>query len=211
MKVCVDVCCGLGGFSQAFKEDPNWKVVTIDVEKKFNPTVCVDITKIDWAKFKEEYLEGKSPDVLLMSPPCERNSIACSQWPKKGIRKALEIVAACMEAVVILQPKAWLLENPKGRLRWFLGKPPQSIRYSDYDYFYRTVKQTDFWGNIGFPMVKKERPLKIGHVEKGWFRKGWGWDIPRKPSERSKIPEGVSKAVKKGMDNFFQLSESERK
>jgi hypothetical protein len=193
-KLCIDLCAGLGGFSQAFKLDPEWEVVTVELNKKQKPIICADVRHLPLK-------ENLQPDCLLASPPCERNSIACSQWPKKGIGLALEVVGACLEAVVFLKPKKWILENPKGRLRWFMQVPPKStINYCDYDQYYKTVKATDFWGNISLPMVKKQNPLKIGHVEKGWFRKGWGWDIPTKASERAKIPLGVSQAVKEGVE-----------
>jgi hypothetical protein len=200
-KICVDLCAGLEGFSRTFKKDPSWKVITVDFNPKFNPTVCADVTTINWKEFQQNILEGKQPDFLCMGPPCERNSIACSQWSKPGIGKALSIVGACLEAVIALKPKAWLLENPKGRLRWFMPVPPKStINYCDYDQFYRTVKATDLWGNVSLPMVVNQRPLKIGHVEKSWFRKGWGWDIPRDAAHRAEMPEGFSLAVKKAVE-----------
>lgn len=179
----IDLCCGLKGFSQAFPQD---EVVTIDIERKFKPSIIADVRYLPLK-------ENLQPELLLMSPPCERNSIACPQWPKKGIRQSLDIVGACLETVIFLKPKYWLLENPKGRLRWFIGKPKQTINYSDFDMNYRAIKPTDLWGNLPLPMVKFQRPLKVGHVEKGWFRRGWNWDIPRE--DRSAIPLGVSLAV----------------
>lgn len=194
----VDLCCGLKGFSQAFA-DAGWKVVTVDIEPKFNPTVIADITAIDWLQFKRDYLDDKSPDVLLASPPCERFSIACPEWPKKGIKKAMEVVGACFEAVTILKPKYWLIENPRGRLRWFLGTPKQTIRYSDFDLSYPVNKLTDLWGNIPLPMVKHERPIHTGHFDQGWMRKhDWGYALPRNAKDRAKIPLGVSQAVFEG-------------
>jgi len=198
-KLCMDLCSGKGGFSQAFVQ-AGWQVITVDIEAKFKPTVIADITKIDWEQFKRDYLHDESPDVLLESPPCERFSIACPQWPKLGIKKAMEIVGACLEAVVILKPKYWLLENPRGRLRWFLGKPGKTIRYSDYDLETKAEKLTDFWGNIPLPMVKHERFLNVGHVEKHWF----ATYVSTSPSERAKIPLGVSQAVLQGVETSME-------
>lgn len=197
-KLCIDLCAGLGGFSRAFKTDPEWEVITVEINKKQKPTICADVRHLPLK-------HNLTPDCLLMGPPCERNSIACAQWPKRGIGLALEVVGACLEAVVSLKPKAWLMENPKGRLRWFIPVPPKStVNYCDYDQFYRTVKATDLWGNVSLPMVERHRPLKIGHVDKAWFRKGWGWDIPRDAAHRAEMPEGFSQAVKKGVE--FKLT-----
>ena len=94
----------------------------------------------------------------MASPPCERFSIANRRFPKKGIKKALEIVGACLEAMVELETKYWVLENPKGRLRWFLGKPSHTIHLSNYGGKY--MKPTDLWGNVELPMLTKVLPYE---------------------------------------------------
>jgi hypothetical protein len=85
-KLCIDLCTGRGGFSKSFK-NAGWWVVGIDVEKKHRPTIVADVRYLPLR-------ENLEPDVLVMSPPCQRFSIACPQWPKKGIKLALEIVGA---------------------------------------------------------------------------------------------------------------------
>lgn len=190
MKLCIDLCSGYGGFSQAFQDKEGWEVVTIDIKRRFKPTIVADVVHLPLR-------DGVRPDALLMSPPCQRFSVACPQWPKHGIMKALQMVGACLEAVVKLKPEKWLLENPRGRLRWFLGKPRQTIRYSDYDISYVVQKVTDFWGNILFPMVKGERRIKVGHISKGW-----GHIVSRSRAKRSLIPRGVSEAVFEGVNRI---------
>lgn len=192
MKLCIDLCAGLGGFSQAFKP-PEWEVIKIDIERKFKPTIIADVCHLPLKKNLE-------PDVLLASPPCQRFSLACLQWPKKGIGKALEMVGACLEAVVYLKPKRWLLENPRGRLRWFIGKPKQTIRYSNYDLETKTEKLTDFWGNIPFPMVKHERRIKRKKIREHLKRlHRWEDYYPHDQAKRAFIPKGVSNAVLEGV------------
>lgn len=175
--LCIDLCSGEGGFSEAFRED--YEVVTIDVEKKFKPSIVADVNYLPLKK-------NLNPEVLLMSPPCTRFSLACKHWPKKGIKEALMLVGACLEAVDYLKPRLWLLENPKARLRWFIGKPKQSIRYSDFDTQYVAVKPTDLWGNIPLPLAKGIRKGHVGHYLKSW------------PNRDAKIPLGVSEAVLEG-------------
>ena len=197
------------GFSQAFL-DAGWEVVTVDIDPKFNPTVVADVTEIDWQKFKHDVLHDRTPDVLLAGPPCERFSIACRTWPKMGIKKAMELVGACFEAVAILKPKFWLIENPMGRLRWFLGKPGMTIRQCDYGAPYE--KKTDLWGNIKLPMLEKTRQAEFWVFKEGHFN-------AKKPKPvanffihgtsgsgngkavRSKIPLGVSQAVLQGVES----------
>ena len=68
----------------------------------------------------------------------------------------MEIVGACLEAVVYLKPHYWLLENPKGRLRWFMKTKPVAT-FNLGDYGYRTIKPTDLWGNLSLPLVDFHR------------------------------------------------------
>jgi hypothetical protein len=191
-KLVIDLCAGKEGFSQAFREDPEYEVVTLDVNKKFKPTVCADVRHLPFKK-------GLAPDIMLAGPPCERFSIAMPTWPKMGIQLGMHLVGAVFEAVPYLQPKAYLIENPMGRLRWFLGTPKQTIRYSDYDMKYRAQKKTDMWGNFSLPMAKVMRHLYIGHFEKGWF----ATYMPRDPAGRAQAPLGVSKAIKEGAEQYL--------
>ena len=217
MRVCVDLCSGLGGFSQSFVNH-GWKVVTVDIEPKFKPTVVGDVTKIDWNEFKQTWLNGESPDVLLASPPCERFSIACRTWPKMGIKKAMELVGACFEAVAILKPKCWLIENPMGRLRWFLGKPGMTIRQCDYGAPYE--KKTDLWGNIFLPLLEGTKDAKFWVFKEGHFNAKKPKPTPNffihgtsgsgnGKALRAKIPLGVSEAVYESCQRLFsEIQES---
>jgi len=195
VKLCIDLCAGLGGFSQAFRDDPeNWEVITVELNKKQRPTICADVRYLPLK-------ENLQPDLLLMSPPCQRWSIANPNWPLKGIKIACEIVGACLESVATLKPKRWIMENPRGRLRWIIGNPKHTIRYSDYDFNYPLQKATDFWGNVNLPMVKGIRRPPVGHLPKGWFRPKIGnRQLFPKQADRAKVPLGVSLAVKEGAE-----------
>ena len=45
-KICVDLCSGLGGFSQAFVDDPDWFVVRIDITKKSGVNIIADVKNL---------------------------------------------------------------------------------------------------------------------------------------------------------------------
>jgi hypothetical protein len=192
-KLVIDLCSGLEGFSQAFKNNPDYQVITIELDKKFKPTICADIRYLPLQP-------NLKPKALLMSPPCNHFSFACLQFPRVGVKLALEIVGACFEAVAYLKPEKWLIENPRGRLRHILGKPKQTIRYSDYDKEIKWMKTTDFWGNIMFPMSKGERRMQhttgLTHLERLRM-----FPANKKLSaERAKVPMGVSMAVKEAIE-----------
>jgi hypothetical protein len=210
VKLCIDLCSGLGGFSQAFKDNPEWEVVRIDIERKFKPDVCADVRFLPLKP-------GLSPELLLMSPPCERFSLAAfgagnTKFPGKGIRLALEIVGACLEFVNESKAKFWLMENPRGRLRYFIGKPPNTVDYRNYGG--KRSKPTDLWGNVPFSLLlsdkrqkidwlklAKESPLfsdylDLPEIERAYWRhRSWEVDTHGSAPERARIPYGLSQAI----------------
>ena len=207
-KLCIDLCSGLGGFSQAFV-DAGWEVVTVDIDPSFNPTVCADILTLSASdietKTKLRAFSAYEKVVVVASPPCERFSRAHALWPKKGIRKALEIAGACIELIINIQPKYWCLENPKARLRWFIGEPPHSVQLSDYGHNgagagrrrneWGTAKPTDLWGNIPFPMVEAQRLVKLRGPNEGGPR-----------AKKAEMPYGLSQAILEAVDPEIKLA-----
>jgi site-specific DNA-cytosine methylase len=195
MKVCLDLCSGLGGFSQAFV-DAGWKVVRIDNNPKFREVPFTEIYDIcDLETFFGSLMDRyPNPTVILASPPCERFSIANRMFPKVGIRKALEIVGSVFEIIATLRPKYWIVENPKGRLRWFLGTPNSSIHLSDYGSKY--LKPTDLWHNLTFKLIEAERPYEPSWSStKNNMKGSTGLLRLHDPAKRALIPYGLSKAV----------------
>ena len=185
MKLCIDLCCGLGGFSQAFMEDADWEVIRIDISDKLNANIIADICDLPLK-------ENLKPDVLLMSPPCERFSIANSRWPQHGIGEAMTLVGACLEAVIWLKPKYWCLENPKGRLRWFMPwQPASTINLGDYGC--KIMKPSDLWGNIPLGLVPNVGTVKGIDAQRAITGKDpWMRSSP----SRAEMPYKLSEAIK---------------
>ena len=201
MKLTIDLCSGLGGLSQAFK-DEGWEVVTVDDNPKFNPTICADIRKVTSQDIAGATRLQNFPEyeivVIVASPPCQRFSIANPLWPKKGIGEAMEIVGACLELIAEIKPKFWLLENPRGRLRWFLGKPYSSFNLKGLGY--RTCKPTDLWGNVPFGLIPDGGKNNDFRGRKYPAPKGSYFGQVRSPALRAKMPYGLSKAVLEAVD-----------
>lgn len=204
MKLCLDLCSGLGGFSQAFLDD-GWDVIRIEKDEKFKDvpnTVIADVCDLDAIK---KIVGNRKVDVLLASPPCERFSIMGGSFPKKGIGNALAVVGACLEAVVALNPDYWLIENPKARLRWFLGTPQTTIRQIDFGG--KLPKPTDLWGNICLPMLNRTHPPMKGHGPTERRKLGCPM-IGSNSAENAKIPFGLSQIV---LDCSKQKHEAKQK
>ncbi len=188
--LCIDLCSGLGGFSKAFV-DAGWEVVTVDVEPKFKPTFVADVCElIERPDFFGAY---RYPDVLLASPPCNKFSVANTHgWPQWGIKKAMEVAGACFEAVARLEPKWWLIENPRGKLRKLAPFPPaMTIRYSDWSQSQPSQKPTDLWGNISLPIAPTHRRPASGSNQTALWHARYTNDA----AETAKVPIEVSQAV----------------
>ncbi|MDG6949179.1 MAG: DNA cytosine methyltransferase [Nitrososphaerota archaeon] len=201
-KLCIDLCSGSGDFSQAFV-DAGYEVVRIDNNPQFNEvphTIIADVLTYDFTE-----LAKREPLVVIASPPCERFSLANSSWPRPGIGKALQVVGGCLEAIIALKPKYWALENPKARLRWFLGAPPHSIRLSDYGHKTpinrnrRPYKLTDVWGNIPFKMLLQTNVIEIA-------RYGVPFGNKEGRAKRARMPYGLSQAILEAVDPEIKLA-----
>jgi hypothetical protein len=185
MKV-LDLCSGIGGASRAFV-DRGHEVVTLDIDSKFNPTICMDIREYHGVK--------GSFDVVLAAPPCTVFSLASSRWHWKYIDtsfdkkiEALQIVKACFRIFKEIEPHFYVLENPRGFLRRFIGLPTETIYYSSYGYNFK--KSTDLWHNLPKTLKRPYIPPPINYNGKSKirdFRVG-----PRDPAIRAEWPYQLS-------------------
>jgi len=205
--IVYDLECGMKGWSQAF-EDRGHKVVSVDIDKKFKPTVAVDINELDGIVMVR--IHGR-PDVVLASPPCNKFSVASlyHNWEKTtGLpkndqtREAIRLVGNTIKVIMELQPKYWFLENPRGMMRRVLGPPATTVTYCQYGE--RIMKPTDLWGV--FPKAFKPLSCKNGDPcherarrssQKGTqgIVKNKFYNKYRAAEIRAKVPYGLSKAV----------------
>ena len=154
MKV-LDLFCGLKGWTSAFEERGH-EVITVDIEGKFNPTITKDIMLCTIEDFKQ-YLPF---DLVLASPPCNCFSVASiyRHWkdgqPKdEQTRQSIRLVQHTFDLIKEINPKWWLVENPRGMLRTVIGKPNYEITQCQYG---RSImKPTDLWGKLPASFIPK--------------------------------------------------------
>lgn len=166
MKV-IDLFCGLGGWSAAFKERGH-DVFTLDKSKRFNPTLCKDILDVKASDFPQR------PDIILASPPCEGFSrlryafnwktsevgehIPISVKSKLGIKILQKTVALICK----LEPKYFIIENPAGKMRHMAEVRDLERRTITYcRYGSDAQKPTDLWGCFPPSLILRE-PCKAG-------------------------------------------------
>lgn len=139
----LDLCAGTGSVQRAL---PGTQVISVDMNSKYNPTICADVTQWDYKVFPKGYF-----DVVWASPPCTHYSPAKSIG-KRDFRKYDPIVKRCLEMINYYKPKYWFMENPgKGghlHRRPFMkpwNKYLHECCYCRYGYSYR--KSTHIWTN----------------------------------------------------------------
>lgn len=148
MKV-LDLFAGKGGWSQAFR-DRGHDVTRVEIDERYEAERHADILDLTQQDLAGEW------DIVLASPPCERFSIAShgTHWEPLDTGFAPRTTAAiegtrlALHALYLinsLQPKAAIMENPRGLMRKILPvKPLVTVWYCRYGDL-RAAKPTDLW------------------------------------------------------------------
>src|SRR5208282_5306335 len=121
--VFLDLCSGLGGASQPAL-DRGWRVIRVDIDPRFKPTIVADVRALPLKPFHV--------DVLWASPPCQ-------EFSKFGLRcffpnppaPDLSLVQGIWEFIDFLRPRYWVVENVWASRPWLTkifgpvrAKPP---------------------------------------------------------------------------------------
>ncbi len=138
---------------------------------------------------------------ILAAPPCTMFAASGARWKRteEQMKEALAIVDACLRFVAICRPKFWVLENPVGNLKNWIGKPKFYFNPCDFGDPY--TKKTCLWGNFIPPLplfVGKDLSVFPSEGSKLW--KNYGGKSDKTKEIRSKTPEGFAKA-------FFQANQ----
>ena len=151
MKV-LEVYCGTKSFSKVCIERGH-QTFTIDFNPKFKPDLCCDMLYFNKKLLPKEW---RKPDIIWFSPPCETFSLSGNSMymgfptkPKTYIGLALAF--KCIELIQQLNPKYWIIENPRAALRnvWFM-KPLFKTSVSYCQYGDTKMKPTDIFNNFNF-------------------------------------------------------------
>lgn len=150
-----------------------WETLTSDIDDQFSTDYCVDVMNFDTSKVPYQV------DFLWASPPCETFSVASlgHHWdggkgayaPKtKACLDGIERVKKTISIIKELEPKYWIIENPRGVLRkmpFMQGFRRVTVTYCQYGD--TRMKPTDLWTNIPEeiwmprPMCKNGQPCHV--------------------------------------------------
>lgn len=117
----VDLCCGLGGWQQPFRESDSWRTVGFDVDRGVSPDAVADVRQLPLGDCK--------PTLVTASPPCIEVAKYNMPWYYDGAKDGpvdLELFEACFDAIERLDPDWWVLENVQG-LHDFYGWPDRQV------------------------------------------------------------------------------------
>jgi len=191
--VWLDLCSGLGGASQPAL-DRGWRVIRVDIDPRFRPTIVTDVRSLPLKPFHV--------DVLWASPDCREFSKLSLPWfrNKMGLPSpSLELVEACRSIVGTFHPRFWIIENVMGSRKWLtpiLGP----VRW-------RSTGHVLYGALPGLIPNVKSHKGSLGHVNgsgvfgprRGYWATGSGGS--RNASERrnsaliSKIPYEIGEAI----------------
>ena len=151
----LDLCCGTGSVGCVFKRH-NHVVVSVDIDPKFSPTLCMDVLDLP-LEFADAF------DFCFAAPPCTEWSRAKSTAPR-DFTKASQIARHCV--ALAQRCPYYCIESPQtGKLKEqdFMKDIPyvdcSYCKYSSFGY----KKQTRLWTNLDWqPAVcRKDCPHMI--------------------------------------------------
>lgn len=191
MKIILDLCGGTGSWSKPYKD------------------AGYDVRIITYPEFDvKTYEPPESVYGILAAPPCTMFSMArtVAKTPR-DLKGAMKIVEACLQIIWKCQTndtrlQFWALENPKARLRWFLGKPP--FTFNPYEFGDPHRKPTDIWGNFNTelkrtpislnPSQRKQSHLNLQELPKLPQNYKLPPDMNKRQAARSITPTGFAQA-----------------
>ena len=167
----LDLFCGLGGASAAFR-DVGWEVIGVDIEPKFHPEIVADLTNWHW--------EGGKVDLIWASPPCTY----FSRHGQPGLfpnepEPSMDLVNATYRIIREVTPAWYVIENVKGAIP-YLGKPKQTILAVCLWGFFPPLGKFNKW--VGY---------KACHHYKDDAKNAWR-PSTRDPAERAVIHPAIS-------------------
>jgi len=142
-KIILDLCGGTGAWSADYVR------------------AGYDVRNITLPKYDiRTYEPPRGVYGILAAPPCTQFSLARAGTKKPYLfREGMELVIACLRIIWECRYnsplKFWALENPRGFLRQFLGKP--ALTFCAYEYGDLWIKPTDLWGYFNSPRKRFQR------------------------------------------------------
>ena len=201
MKV-LELFAGSCSFSNVAKEY-GYETFTTDYNNFDGIDYVTDILQFDYNELPYK------PDIIWASPPCTYFSVASigKHWNKDNTPKSIEaitrmaIVNKTKEIINTLQPKYFVIENPRGKLRKLdLLNSFNRVTVTYCQYGDNRMKPTDLWHNLDWtprPMCKNGMPCHVAAPRGSQT----GTQGLKGNYERSKVPYELCKEILEYINN----------
>lgn len=173
-KIILDLCGGTGSWSKPYRD------AGYDVR-------VITLPELDVRTYKPlANVYG-----ILAAPPCTMFSLArTTAKTPRDIDAGLRMVRECMRVIWEAKPVFWVMENPKGLLRRYMGKPAFTFDASEFGEDYN--KATDLWGY--FKELKKKRDyVRYPSTDKNTRK------LPAIPADYTRDPGMTMVAIKRSI------------
>jgi len=178
-KIILSLCGGTGAWERPYK-DAGYEVINVTLPE-------YDV---------RTYIPPINVYGILAAPPCTEFSRA--KQKNYNHYTGMELIEICLKIIWRCENqkhlKFWALENPYGRLRYFLGNPP--FEFQPYEFGDGWSKRTCIWGRFTKPIRHKKSPIPIKkfnfHIRKSGYP-SWD-DCRRSPITRAITPPGFARA-----------------
>lgn len=191
-KIILSLCDYSGNWSAPYKK-AGYEVIKIDLKDGFDARLFPSKTSLK-ARLPRQYrsIEDLKGNVhgILSAPVCTVFSGSGACWPRtdQEIIEGLSLVDACIRIAYAVNPVFWVLENPVGKLRKWIGAPKMSFNPCDYGDPYK--KRTLLWGNFNTDLKKNP----IDPIIPSPLHQNLGGKSERTKALRSNTPKGFAKA-----------------
>lgn len=190
-KTIVSVFDYSGEWSKPYLEN-GYEVIQIDLKRG------KDIRTINYTDLPDE-IHG-----ILLAPPCTDFSVSGAQyWGQKDqdgrTFKSIALMDAGLRLIALKKPVFWVLENPVGRIKNFLGppkmwfQPHQFAGWADDPEKERYTKKTGLWGDFNTNLkIKNLEPIRV--CKQGSWVQKLGGKSEKTKELRSMTPSGFARA-----------------
>jgi hypothetical protein len=220
MKV-LELFKGTGSICKSIKSiDNNIEVISLDIEKKYNPTHLCNILDFNYKQYPKDYF-----DIIWASPPCDKFSKLRNCWINRKLKNGTILTKEIIEEEIqtiglpplyktqeiinYFKPKYYFIENPStSKMKDYIDHNflydidkyiVSYCKYSSENDVFDYRKNTTIWTNLkGFnPKICKNDCDSIITIDTDGSLH-YGYNIPIKSKTRTlhKNPLGDSKKLK---------------
>lgn len=207
---------GTGSVGKYFNLNyPNYEIISLDILKKYNPTIVSDILTWDYKIYEPGHF-----DIIWASPECKIFSMLQQTHIGKKWKTREDLETArrenwcfplkVLEIIEYFKPKVYFIENPYHSAMKDIPemKLIKSFRFDYCAFGYIYKKPTRIWTNLD--LISKicsceSHDFRLGVNSKDWLSKKNVTVDTTTLNERYSIPQGLLDYLFKSADDFIKI------